>query len=148
MTSAQVVGLSAIGLIAYSFIRKTAGLSSLNFFPAGIIDFKFQGVTPVLTVGLAVQNTSNQSYTLQSLAGNIYTNTFLVGVVSDFIPVDIKANAQTIVPIQIRLSLIGAVNDIIRAITTGDITQDLQLRSNANIDNLQLPLTLNYKAGV
>jgi LEA14-like dessication related protein len=107
--------------------------------------FRFEGLTPVLTLKLAVQNTSNQSFTLKSFAGNVWANNYLVGVTSSFDAIEIKANAQTLVPIKVRLSLLGIVNDIIQAITTHSKTVELELDSHANVDNLQVPVNIKYK---
>jgi len=148
MKPITVIAFSAAGLIAYSLLRKSAALGTLNFFPAGVRDLSFDGVTPVITIGLAAQNTSNQNFTMNSIAGNVFANNYFVGNVSSFEPLTIPANKQTIIPIKIRLSLIGIVNDIIRAFQTNNISQVLELESFANVDNLQVPINLKYKVGL
>jgi LEA14-like dessication related protein len=107
----------------------------------------FDGATPVLTVGLVVENTSNQSMTIKSLVGNLYANGYNVGHLSAFDPQEITPNSQSVISIDIRMGLLGIVNDIIRAVQYGNFTQDLQLTGYANVDNLQVPIDEKYKAG-
>lgn len=103
------------------------------------------GLTPVMTLGLAVQNTSNQSFTIKSMAGELYANKYLVGNLSSFTSQTIPPNSEQVIAINVRMSFIGLVNDIINAIKNKTFRQELQLNSVANIDNLQVPIDLIYK---
>lgn len=98
-----------------------------------------------MTVELLIQNTSNQDYTLNSMAGNLYANGTLVGNLSVFNPVSIKRNSQTILDVQIKMLLIGMLDNIIDAITNGAYKVTLELDSYANVDNLQIPVDITYK---
>lgn len=147
MTNTQTIALTAGALLLYSYFRKATAAGRLNFYPANVKDLYFDGATPVITLGLAVQNTSNQSFGLKSLAGNVYANNYLVGNVSSFTPQIIGPNSQAIVTIRVRMSLLGIVNDIIEAITNKKFTQVLELESWANIDNQQVPINIKYKVG-
>lgn len=140
-----LLGLGA--LIAFGLIRKKNALGTLNFYPATATDLRFEGMTPILSLGLAVQNTSNQQFTLNSFSGNVYSNNYLVGNVSNFNPVTVAANKQTMVILKIRLSLLGITNDIIRAFQTHNIQQQLQLQAYVNVDGIQAPLNINYTIG-
>lgn len=100
-----------------------------------------------MTLGLVVQNTSNQGFTMHSMAGELYANKYLIGNVSQFEPYQVNANSETVIDIKVRLSLIGIVTDIINAIKNKTFTHTLQLDSTANIDNLQVPVQLEYKFG-
>lgn len=143
----QALAVGAAALLAYSLFRKSAGLGNLVFFPDKVQRLTFDGLTPVIVVGIGVQNTSNQSFTLKSLAGNAYSNDFLVGNIGSFIPQDIPANSQRILQVTIRMALIGVVNDIVDAFRFGNFKQALELRMYANIDNLQVPINIKYQVG-
>lgn len=134
-------------LVGYSLLRKSAAIGTLNFYPADVKDISFDGLTPVMTLGIAVQNTSNQNFTINSFAANVSTNTYLVGNVSDFIPMQVPANAPSIIYVKVRLSILGIVNDIIRAWQTSGIKQDILLSGYVNVDNLQQPISLKYTIG-
>lgn len=147
ITPGQTIAIAAVVFLGYSLIRKSSALMNLVFHPQSIKNLRFEGATPILTMGLAVQNTSNQSFTLQSLAGEIYVNSYLVGNISTFVPQNINPNSETVLYIDARMSLLGIVNDIITAISNHTFAQTIVLEANANIDNLQAPIKLNYKFG-
>lgn len=148
MTNTQTVLLVGGGLIAYTMFTKKAALGSLNFYPASIKNIHFDGSTPVMTIGLAVQNTSNQKFILRSMAGNLYANSYMVGNLSFFQEQQILPNSQGTLWVDIRMSLIGAVQDIIRDFQNNNFSQELHLDAYANIDNYQVPIDLKYKVGI
>jgi hypothetical protein len=100
--------------------------------------------------GLGVQNTSNQSFTLNSIAGNAYAITWektYIGNVSSFVKMEIPKNSQRIIVLQIRLALIGITNDIINAWQNGSFSQKIEIDLKANVDNLQVPVKQTLKIG-
>lgn len=98
-------------------------------------------------MGLVVQNTSNQYFTLNSIGGNIFANDKLVGNVGSFVAQHIPANSQTTLYLKVKMNLIGIVSDIISAFTTGNIKQTIQLDATANVDTLQVPIKISYTIG-
>lgn len=120
-------------------------MQTLNFYPGKVKGLNWNGGKPTMTVELLIQNTSNQDYTLNSMAGNLYANGTLVGNLSVFNPVSIKRNSQTILDVQIKMLLIGMLDNIIDAITNGAYKVTLELDSYANVDNLQIPVDITYK---
>lgn len=147
MNKGAIIALSVGGVIAYSLLRKTVGLGNLNFYPAGVKDFKFEGTKPVMTLKIAVQNTSNQTYTLHSLAGNLFANGTLAGNAKLFQDTIIAANAEGILYIRVEMFLLGILNEIIAALQGNTISIKLELDATANIDQLQVPINLTYQIG-
>jgi LEA14-like dessication related protein len=139
--------LFAGGILAYSLFRKSAAGGDLVFFPKGIRALKFEGSTPVLEMNLGIGNTSNQSFTIKAIAGNLYTNGIYIGYVSNFNPVQIPPTSEAILPVSIRMSLIGAVSQLIDGLTNGSWSQDLELDMKTNVDNLVVPVVIKYKIG-
>lgn len=133
--------------IGYSVFRKAQGLGKLNFFPASVKNFHFAGLTPVFTLGLGCQNTSNQSFTVHSIAGDVISNGYYVGTISAFYNQSILPNSQTILNVEVKLFLLGIANDLIQAFQTGNFQQEMKIDATANVDNLQIPLDLKYKVG-
>lgn len=140
------MGIVALA-IAYSLLRKRIAAGTLNFYPVSVTDIHFEGITPIMTVGLRVQNTSNQEFILKSIAGNVYANNYEVGNISAFQPLPIPANSQTTILLSLRLSILGIVNDIIRAWETGNIHEDLEFDAYANVDGDQVPIRVKYSVG-
>lgn len=147
MNKPLVLGIGAAAIVAYLLFRKASGLGTLNFYPASVKSIDFNSGELIMTANINVQNTSNQHFTLNSLAGNLYANGYLVGNAALFTPVAIQPNSQTLLPVKIKLSAIGLVNDIIRAFEQNSFSQELELEANANVDQLQIPVKLKYKVG-
>lgn len=131
----------------YNIFNKSAAAGTLNFYPESVRQIRFEGATPIMTVGLAVQNTSASKFVIKSIAGNLYANTYLVGNLSYFTPQAINPNSQSVILLDVRLGLLGIVQDIIRAFQFGNFQQDLIFKSFANVDNFQVPINITYKVG-
>lgn len=134
-------------LLAYNAFAKGTALKTLNFYPKKVDSLKFDGATPVITFSLAVQNTSNQNLVVKSLVGNLYANDFLIGNISMFRPVRVSPNSETVLSLTIRLSLLGVVQDIIRAFSNGGLQQNLDFDARANVDGYNIPIRIKYKIG-
>jgi hypothetical protein len=146
--TSKAILLGLAGIVGYELLAKTQALGTVNFFPGKLHSLSFDGATPIVTVQLLAQNTSNKLFTMQSIAGNVYTDNYLVGNVSNFTAVQIAPNTQTAIPIKIRLSLLAVVNEIIAAIQTGNFSKTLYVDAHANIDGLQVPIKETFKVGV
>lgn len=135
----------AAGLYLWN-LSKAAG--SLVYYPGNITGFSLSGFSPVVTADLIVQNTSNISFTITSLAGNVTTNGTQVGNISNFTPIIIPANSQGAIPLTLTLQPIGAANEIIAIITGGVGSRDIKIDGSINANGIQQPLALSYKVGV
>lgn len=146
MSNALKLLLAAGAIVAFSAFQKVNASGSLNFYPASINQITFDGMTPVANIGLAIQNPSNQQFVIHSIAGNVYANDYLIGNVSSYINQTIKANSQAVYNLNIRFSILGIVNDIIRSFENkSGINQILELQANINVDNFTIPLKVKYK---
>lgn len=139
--------LIGAGLGLYIYTQQRAA-GHLVFFPDNVIGFQFDNATPVFTANILIQNTSNTSFTVYSFAGNVLTDSTLVGNVSSFQPITIPANAQVDYPIMLRMSLLGVVDDIISAFKDGNISKTLVIDGNVNANGYQVPVSLTYKLGI
>lgn len=139
--------LSIAGVVVYSLLRKGGGIKNLRFFPGAIKKITWNGTMPVLEFSLGVQNTSNQSFTIKSVAGNIYANGTYIGNVGAFSPQNVAPNSQAMVTLLFRLQLTGVVNNIIDAINSGTFKQTLKMDLIVNVDNLQVPVNFDIKVG-
>lgn len=143
----KAIAFGAAAFILYSLIRKGKAAGTLNFYPSNIKDLYIENARPVIVLGVAVQNTSNQNFTLNSFAGNLYANGYLVGNVSNFTPQTVSRNSEQIIDIKIRMGVLGVVNNIIQAWNNGSFQQDLEFDGYANVDNLQVHVPLKYQIG-
>ena len=106
-----------------------------------------QGLTPVMTLSLLVQNTSSQDFTIRSLGGTLSANGYVIGKLSSFQTVQIRGNSEGLIIVEVNLFLLGIVNDIIQIFATGNTTQEIQLRAYANVDNYQIPVNMKFIIG-
>ncbi len=144
LTTALLIGG---GLLAYNAMAKGTALKTMNFYPKSVDSIRFDGVTPVIRLGLAVQNTSGQQLIVRSIAGNLWANDYLIGNLSNYTPLVIRPNSESILFLTIRLSILGVVQDIINAFTNRGTTQVINLQARANVDNYQIPIDIKYKVG-
>ncbi len=144
MNAGTIVLLAGGGFLAYKAYQSKQSAGTLNFYPASLKSLSFDGITPVLSVGVAVQNPSNQNYQVRAIVGNLYANGNLIGNVSNFTVVNVAAAAQTIYPLQIRLSLLGIVQNIIDAFNGNGLHVNAELQANANVNGFVVPIKIQY----
>lgn len=144
----NVATLLLIGgaVLAYNAFTKYNASGALNFYPANANSLAFDGTTPVLTVGVAVSNPTNTAFTIRGFSGTVTANDYMIGVAESYETRIIQPRANTVLPIQIRLGLVGIAADIVNAITSGNkFSQVLKLSATANVDNFNVPVKLTYK---
>lgn len=122
--------------------------NNLTYFPGNITGISLDGITPVVYATLIIQNTSNLTFTITSLAGSVTSNGTLIGNVSDFMPVTVPANSQGQIPLTLRLQPLGIVNDIIAILTGGVGTRALVVGGSINANGMQQTFSLTYNVGV
>ncbi len=143
-------GLEAVLLLAgiagvYLWnLHRAAG--NLQYYAGNITGYSL--LPPMITIELVVQNTSNVTFTISSLAANVTSDGTQIGNISDFIPVTIAPNNQGVVPLTLRLLPLGLVNDIISIITGGSGSRNIKIEGTVNANGIQSPFGLSYKIGV
>ena len=149
MTTGQKTALLAVaGVVAYSLTKKAVAGGNMVFYPEKIRGFDFDGLTPVFQLGLVVQNTSNNAYSIHSIAASLLNNDTVVGNVSAWGTQTIQPNSQMVIIVTARLFAITIVNDLINAFQTKNFQFDVKLKGTANVDGWQVPINLDYKIGI
>ena len=131
--------------MALTAFQKASASGTLNFYPESLRHVEFDGITPVATFGLVIQNPSSQKFTIRSLAGNFTANGFRIGNVSSFTPISVNANSQTVYLLTVRLSLLGVVQDIINALNGNGIKQNVTFNAWVNVDNYSVPINMIFQ---
>jgi len=137
--------LAAGAVIALTAFQKANASGTLNFYPDSLRNIELDGITPVATFGLVIQNPSSQRFVVKSLAGNLTANGFRIGNVSSFTPIVINANSQVVYLLTVRLSLIGVVQDIINAFNGNGVQQTVRFNAWINVDNYSVPVDMSFK---
>jgi len=139
------IGLGLTGLYLYNRYQQAG---SLIFYPGNITNIGFTGSNAVADTSIVIQNTSNGSFTVRSLAANVYYNDTLVGNISTFGNWVLGPNSQGQLPVQINFLLLSIINEIISVFTTKDRVKPLRVKGTVNADSIQIPLDLTYQIGI
>jgi len=137
-------GLAAFGILLFSKVR---ALGNLVINPGNVVSMGFANAVPVAEFTIVVQNTSSASITINSFAGNVFSNQTLIGNVYNFQPVYIPGNSQTPISVYVEFKALGIVNDLIRSFQYNNFSQQLQVSGFANVLGIQLPVNLNFSVG-
>lgn len=144
-TGEAILTIAGVTAVYFYTLKQAAG--RLTFFPGNILSMGFDGPAPVMTLEITVQNTSNATLSLYSMAGNVYANGYLIGNVSSFRQMAIPGNSQRSIIVDIRFMLLGIVNDIITAFSTKNFSQAFSIEGTVNADGIAVPIKLDYKIG-
>jgi len=147
----ELIGLGALGVVAFVLYSKARAAGTLLFRPGKVSNISFDGVAPVLDLSLVVQNTSSSGFTLESMAGNIVAvngdDQYIIGNFSNFTPVPVNGNSETVVPVRVRLQMIGIVQNIIDAFRNGDTVRVVRLQGYVNAGFIRAPLNVEFAIG-
>jgi hypothetical protein len=143
----KVLLFGAAGLLAWWLYSKARALGDLVFSPGTVTGASMLGSSPLVNASIVVQNTSGSSLQINSFAGNVLSNGTLIGNVSNFSPLLIPGNSQINMPVNLLLQPVGLVNDIIQSIQNANFTQSLSIEGNANVNNFQVPVKVNFSVG-
>lgn len=104
-------------------------------------------MTPVFVLNVAIQNPSNTSFTITSLAGNLYANDEYVGNVSSFVTATVGPSKEIVYPLNIVLSLLGATSDLVKIFSGGGVTQMILFEGTVNANGIAADITLKKSIG-
>jgi hypothetical protein len=137
------------GVIAIEMLNKAQALGSLNFYPGKAKSLSWDGATPIIKAELLAQNTSNKQFVINSIAGNIYTDNYLVGNVSQFNAINVPSNKQTVIILEFRLRLIQIANILVQAIQGQGFVKVVSTELDANVEGFPqaIPIDLQFKIG-
>jgi len=147
MEGKKILVVGAIGLAAWYLLQQKKAIEILSYFIASV-GLSFEGVQPVLSLNVGVQNVSNSNFTLNSFVGTLTANGNVLGTASSFVPVYIAANSQSVFTLKIRLNLLGITADIVNILNgqTG-LQQKIELKGYVNASGIVAPVDLNYEIG-
>jgi hypothetical protein len=143
----KVLLYGGAALIAFALFAKARALGNLVFTPGSVSNMGFVNSVPTADVTLVAQNTSSTGLTINSFAGNVFSNNILVGNIYNFTPVMIPGNSQTPVSVSIQFKALGIVTDLIKAFQNNNFSQDITIDGYANVSGMQLPINLKFQFG-
>lgn len=143
----KVIIFAGAAFAVYWFASKARALQGLVFTPGPVQGITMTSGAPVLSLNIQVQNTNSAGLEINSLAANVISNGSLIGNVYNFSPTIVPANSQIFMPVLVRLETIGLVSDLITSLQYGSASQNIKVVGSANVNGIQLPLTVDFKIG-
>lgn len=148
MKTSTIALILAAGLAFVYFGNLGAASNVLQYY---ISTVDFTGITTG-KIGLVVQNPSNASITLNSMAGTISANGTTIGNISNFQGgVLIPANQQTLVTVNVALSLAGLLSNLFTILTQPNGVNPVAfvIAGNANINGgMNVPFNISQTVTV
>lgn len=136
------------GLAGLYLWNLSKAVENLQYLPGNITGFSLQGLSPTITAELIIQNTSNLSFTINSLVGSVTSNGTQIGNVADFTPVSVPANSQGVIPLTLTLLPVGIVNEIVSILSGNTGTRDILIHGSVNANGIQQAFDIPYKIGL
>lgn len=138
MKTGTLLVVGAIAFLGYEFLQlNTAG---------NTLQVVFQGVQvngPLnYTLNLIVQNVSNATLALNSLAADVTINGNDLGNVSNFTAITIQPNSQTPVNVTLQPSILSIPGTVQALLANPTGSFDFKITGNMNVNSLVLPLNV------
>lgn len=135
-------GIVAAAALLVGFIGKKAGDTARLRFNFSGVSLKFDGIRPILNLKFALGNPSTSSYTVQALAGDVYLNGSNIGQVQSYDPVIINPLGITNVTLTLKLSLLGAIEQINKVINK-EIAGKVEFRGAVTVAGVSIPVNVS-----
>lgn len=133
--------------IAWLLFGKARAAGTLIFLPGRVLSVGYDNGAATVKIELIVQNTSSGGITLESIAGNLYSGDTYIGNASSFVPQQILQNSQSSLVINIRLGLLGLVQDIFTAFNSGAFVRIIRFSGFANAGFVRVPVNVEFNVG-
>lgn len=135
------------GLFVWQLFQKSQAGKRLNVFFRGIGLKNSSGIIPTVVANFAVQNTSNQKITIKSISGDLTVNGKYLANISQFSPIVIQPNSETILPINIKAGIISIIDQIVPILKkkTGTKNFVADFNGTVNADGFVIPVSETVK---
>ena len=145
MNPLLTITLIGAGVILLSRLG-TAGAADRLKFVFQKISAEFKDALSIqINVDIAIQNPTSTSFIIKSFAGDLFVNDYYIGNVSNFTATQITGNTQTTYRVAIQVSTLSLPAPVI-SILQNFTGLTAKLDGTINVDDLGVPLTLEYKA--
>ena len=136
-----VLPILAIGAIAFIALRRGSFAKNLQYTFRSIA-LRGKLFSPKIVVTIGIQNPSNQTATIKSIVAKMLWNGAEFANLTTFQTLKILPNSETPLSITAEPSVLGLYDTIKSLIKGGLKNGKLEINGTANIDNLQVPLTI------
>ena len=137
-----LVPILAIGALAFIALRRTSFAKNLIFVFRNIA-LRGKIFAPKIVITIGIQNPSNQSATIKSIVAKMKWNGAEFANISSFQTLKVLPNSETPLSITAEPSILGMYDTIKTLLKTGLKNGKLTIDGTANVDNMQLPISIN-----
>lgn len=137
--------IALLGLVIYG-VRQYKLYQGLQFGVAGI-SFAGSLSNPQLRVRVALNNPTGVSATLNSLTGSVYSDGTYVAHVSYNTSEVIEPYNRTLITLNVNPDVSGVLQTIANYLITTNKTAVFTFNGNAVVDNIPLPVSMDYRFG-
>lgn len=135
------------GVIAWIYWAKGKAIDRLQFYIKGI-GTSIQAGQPVITLSIAIQNPTNETFTIRSVVGNLSSNGQVIGRVTSNSEVFVQAAGQSLYPLNIALSIGGLGLAIYNLISQGiGTSQTIGFSGAVNASGIVAPIDITATIG-
>lgn len=139
------IGLIGAGVILFNRLSTAGAADRLNYVLQQIsVEFK-DALSIQINADIGIQNPTSTTFTIKSFSGNLLINNFYIGNVSNFTATQILGNTQTSYRVAIQISTLALPGSVL-SILQNYSGLTAKLDGTINVDDLAVPLTLEYKA--
>lgn len=145
MKNLPVVPLLIAASVAFVILSKKTAANLLNF-TINSVNTALNGINLIVTVNVLISNPSNQSFTANNISGVLLINGVAYGSVSNYSPITVAPNSQTIYPVTITTSIIAdglALYNILSSNNGSGL--NIGLTGTASVSGVVIPVNVNYK---
>lgn len=137
----------AAGAAALFFWAKSKALTALQYYISDV-GADFVNGKPIIILDVAIQNPTNERFTIQSIVGTLKLNGQPIGQVQSFVSRDVLPVNATIYPVNIIVSNLGIGMTVYNLITQGiGTSQTVSFDGSINASNIVAPINLSAKIG-
>lgn len=98
-----------------------------------------------IVVTFRIQNPNSNTVVIRSLVGDVFINGGKVGNAGSFQTINVLGNAETYVPINVRINALQSVAVLANMITAKNKKIVIKFVGTINVNNIATPLNLSYK---
>lgn len=141
----KFIPLLIAGGAAVWYLLRMRNLSTNLIFIIRNIKIKGGSVLqPNIEISIGVQNPVSVSAKLKSLIGEISIDDKIIANFSNFTPITIQGNTETIINVIATPNIIGVFNVIKDVIIKRQKGKVIKVKGTANVNNLSLPFVSTY----
>ena len=139
-----IIGGAAIAAWYYAGLAKAAALAQIVF--TGITINSLTDYTATFTI----QNVTNSTIVVNSLAGTLMANGVNIANISLFPvqPIQIPGNSQHDVNVDVKPNLINLPSAILAALQAGNVPISFEAQGAANVNNISVPFDVTESFAV